>query len=485
MQPPESKAEKSHGLSWLHFPKTHFLATSALTVGLITLLSVWPSENAEAIRQAELPSDQQINNETTAETESLDSSVENTPSQILTSRVREMSVASIDESTLIELTQTTEVEVLPATAITKNWHEEVVKSGDNLSNIFKRAKLTDRDVYLFVSSSKEAKALTKLQPGEKLEFLIEGESLSAVRYKPNRLDTLIFNREENTYIYEKHSTQPDIQLAFKEANITDSLFLAGTKAGLEDSVIMETANIFGWDIDFVLDIRRGDSFKVLYEEKFLDGEKFGNGSILAAEFINQGKTYRAVRYTNASGDNQYYTPDGDSMRKEFLRTPVDFARISSHFNLRRKHPVLNTIRAHKGTDYAAPRGTPIKAVGDGKVVHAGRKGGYGNVVIIKHGQTYKTLYAHLHKFRRGIRVGTTVKQGQTIGYVGSTGLATGPHLHYEFHVNGAVRNPVTVKLPKAKSIPSSEMLRFAQQTQPVLAKLGVHTNTQLALKENQ
>jgi len=191
------------------------------------------------------------------------------------------------------------------------------------------------------------------------------------------------------------------------------------------------------------------------------------------------------RYEDSDGRVQYYTPEGRTMRKAFLRTPIDFARISSHFNLRRKHPVLNKIRAHKGTDYAASHGTPIKAAGDGKVVFAGRKGGYGNVVIIQHGQTYKTLYAHISKFRKGIRSGKRVKQGQTIAYVGSTGLATGPHLHYEFYVNGAVRNPVTVKLPNARPIAKSELARFTANIQPLIAQLNTQdSDTKLASAED-
>ena len=240
---------------------------------------------------------------------------------------------------------------------------------------------------------------------------------------------------------------------------------------MEDSLVMELATIFGWDIDFALDIRTNDHFKVLYEEQFLQGEKLGNGPILAAEFTNQGTTFRAVRYVDDDGKGNYFTPDGKSMRKAFLRTPVELARISSHFNLRRKHPILNKIRAHKGTDYAAPRGTPIKATGDGRVVWVGTKGGYGRTVIIQHGQSYKTLYAHMNKYGRGIGSGKRVRQGQIIGYVGTSGLATGPHLHYEFHHNGVVRNPVSVRLPKAESIPKAELAAFKQQTQPIVAQL--------------
>ena len=355
-------------------------------------------------------------------------------------------------------------------------HTEIVKSGDNLSLIFNRAGLADTTLFKFMRAHPDTKQLTQLHPGQSFTFSIrEDGSLAALKYQKNPLNSIEFTDTDDGYIVNTHNLVPDSHAAYREAVITESLFLAGRKAGMDQSLIMEVANIFGWDVDFALDIRKNDSFKVLYEEQFLNGEKFRNGPILAAEFTNQGKTYRAVRYTDENGVSNYYTPEGKSMRKAFLRTPVDFARISSHFNLKRKHPVLNKIRAHKGTDYAAPTGTPIKAAGDGKVTFVGSKGGYGKTVILKHGQRYKTLYAHMSKYGRGIRSGKYVKQGQIIGYVGSTGLSTGPHLHYEFHENGVVRNPVKVALPKAQSVPKKQMPDFILQTQPLVAKLDEFT----------
>jgi len=265
--------------------------------------------------------------------------------------------------------------------------------------------------------------------------------------------------------------KPEINVAYGEGVIDSSLFLAGQKAGLSQSQIMELANIFGWDIDFILDIRSGDRFNFTYEELYLDGEKYKNGRILAANFINRDRELSAVLYRQKNGVSNYFTPEGKSMRKAFIRTPVDFARISSHFNLRRKHPVLHKIRAHKGTDYAAARGTPIKATGDGKVIHIGRKGGYGKAIILQHGQKFTTLYAHMSKYAKGIRTGKRVKQGQVIGYIGSTGLASGPHLHYEFRVNGVHKNSLKVKLPHATPVPKGERARFEQQTRNYLAQL--------------
>jgi len=245
---------------------------------------------------------------------------------------------------------------------------------------------------------------------------------------------------------------------------------------------MDLAYIFGWDIDFALDIRKGDQFTLLYEEHFLDGEKVNEGAIIAAEFINQGNVYRAIRYTDTSGRSDYYSPDGLSMRKAFLRTPVDFRRISSRFGSR-KHPILNTLLLHKGVDYAAPKGTPIKASGDGKVSFVGVKGGYGRAVILTHGGRYSTLYAHMNSFKRGIKVGKRVKQGQVIGYVGNSGRATGPHLHYEFRVNGVHRNPLTVRLPNAQPIHSEDKEAFLQRTKSVLAQLQIFTRTSLASRQ--
>ena len=244
---------------------------------------------------------------------------------------------------------------------------------------------------------------------------------------------------------------------------------------------MELAGIFGWDIDFALDIRQGDSFAVIYEEVFLDGEKVRDGDIIAATFSNRGESYQAIRYTDASNHTDYYSPDGHSMRKAFLRTPVEFSRISSRFSLGRKHPILNTIRAHKGVDYAAPRGTPIKATGDGKVIYRGVKGGYGNVVIIQHGSSYSTLYGHMSRFARGVHSGSHVKQGQIIGYVGSSGLATGPHLHYEFRINGVHRNPLTVKLPDAQPLPKQYMADFQMHANQLVASLDLLSKTNVAL----
>ena len=355
----------------------------------------------------------------------------------------------------------------------ENWHSFTIANGDTLSSLFAKGGFNDKILYQVLGKGNKNKALTKIFPGEEIAFLTnEQNTLTKVRLKRSKLESYVFSSDEaGTYNSERLTRTPEVHVAYSEGLIDSSLFLAGQNAGLSQSQIMELANIFGWDIDFVLDIRSGDTFNLVYEELFLDGEKFKNGKILAASFTNQGRTTEAVLYKEPSGFNNYFTPDGNSMRKEFLRSPLDFARVSSHFNLKRKHPVLHKIRAHRGTDYAASRGTPIKAAGDGKIIHSKRKGGYGNAVIIQHGQKITTLYAHMSKFAKGIRSGKRVKQGQTIGYVGSTGLASGPHLHYEFRVNGVHKNPIRVKLPKANPIPKKQMANFKAQTENYMAQL--------------
>jgi len=355
-----------------------------------------------------------------------------------------------------------------------------VKAGDNLSLIFSRAGLNAQDVYKVSNSTPKTKVLGNLYPGYRLEFYFnEDESLQSLTVVKNKLESVIFSRNDaGQYIAKENTLSPEVRQVFREATINDSLFLAARNGGISAGVTMELAGIFGGVIDFLLDTRKGDTFNVLYEEKFLNGEYIGYGKILAAQFTNQGETHTAVRYVNTDGDSDFYNPEGESMRKAFLRNPVDFTRISDGFNLRRKHPILNTIRAHKGTDYAAPRGTPVVAAGDGRVTWASRKGSFGKLVVIQHGDRFQTKYAHLNDYAKGIKKGNRVKQGQVIGYVGSTGGATGPHLHYEFLMDGVHRNSRTIhdKLPKAESVPSNEMQRFKEQSQILITQLQVHQN---------
>ena len=363
------------------------------------------------------------------------------------------------------------------------WRTEKVGNGDNLSTLYQRANLSAVDVYQ-ISSSPKGKSLSNLYPGESLRFgTDESNELREVHYAKSLLETHVFTRQGTRYTAEKRLREPEILLAYREGVIQDSLYLSGKRANLPDKLIMEMANIFGWDIDFVFDIRPGDSFSLLYEERFIDGEKLSVGKIIAGSFTNRKKTLNAVRYTDSTGTSDYFTPEGLSMRKTFLRTPLDIFRISSGFNLRRKHPIHKKIMAHRGVDYAAPRGTPVYAAGAGKVIEAGYSKANGNYVFLQHGQTYVTKYLHLNK--KKVRKGQAVKQKQLIGTVGSTGSSTGPHLHYEFLVNGVHRNPRTVKLPQAKPIVTSEKIAFQAAITPILVELAQYQQrTQLALKES-
>lgn len=364
-----------------------------------------------------------------------------------------------------------------------------VKSGDNLSLIFTRAGLTAQDVYQVSSSAPQTRLLSNLYPGYKLEFYFsDDKSLEQLNVIKSQLESLEITRDEQgQYIATEITREPDIRQVFREATIDDSLFLAAQRGGISAGVTMELAGIFSGVIDFLLDTRQGDTFNLMYEEKYLDGEYIGNGRILAAQFTNQGETFTAVRYVNRAGKSDFYNTEGESMRKAFLRNPVDFTRISSSFNLRRKHPILNTIRAHKGTDYAAPRGTPVVATGDGRVTFVGRNGSFGKLVVIQHGERFQTKYAHLNGYANGIKKGKRIKQGQIIGYVGSTGGATGPHLHYEFLMDGVHRNSRTIhnQLPKAESVPREEIHRFREHTQILLTQLENYTGDTQKIAHHQ
>jgi len=298
---------------------------------------------------------------------------------------------------------------------------------------------------------------------------------------PSLTQTLVIKRQQDKSLTSELLHHPlDPIPVFKSGEITSSLFLAAEKSDIPESVIMELAGIFGWDIDFALDIRKGDQFALVYNELFKDGERIRHGRILSAEFINQGKQYKAVYYTDPKGESGYYSPDGKSMRKAFLRSPVKFSRISSRFTRKRWHPVLSKWRSHKGVDYAAARGTPIRASGDGKITFKGTKGGYGKSIFIQHGGKYTTVYAHMTRYARGSRKGKRIKQGQIIGYVGSTGLASGPHLHYEFRVNGVHRNPLTVKLPAAEPIDKAYRAHFKKETRTYLSMLSLMDEKKVA-----
>lgn len=358
----------------------------------------------------------------------------------------------------------------PASAIQRIDH--VVAAGDSLASIFARNGWEPALLHRIVNSGDAAKRLAQLRPGQQLRFALdETGELNRVDLQRSRVETLRVTIADDMVYIETISKAVEKRVAATAGIIESSLFLDGQKAGLSDGQIMELAAIFGWDIDFALEIRAGDEFRVLYEEDYLDGEKLRDGPILAAEFVNRGTVYRAVRYEDQNGEIGYFDADGNSKRRAFIRTPIKFARVSSRFTLKRWHPVLKKWRSHKGVDYAAPTGTPVKATGDGRVAFRGTKSGYGKTVILEHAGQYTTLYAHLSGYSKRARPGTRVKQGQVIGYVGQTGLATGPHLHYEFRVSGVHRDPLRVKLPKSLALAKTELPSFHRATAPLLAQL--------------
>ena len=359
--------------------------------------------------------------------------------------------------------------------------QQTLKKGDNLSMVFDRVGLNARDVYQVVESGSEGKALTRMFPGEQLEFVLgENDQLEQVIRIKSPLESIHFIRttvnEKTRFDINRVTRTPIVRKVYRSAFINDSLSLSAQRADVSQSITMNMANIFGGVIDFVLDVRNGDQFTVVFEEHYLDGEKIDEGNIIAASYTNRGTEYNAFRYTDPDGDTGYYNEDGVSMRKAFLRAPLDFTRISSSFNLRRLHPITKVVKPHRGIDYAAPRGTPIFSTGDGRVSASGRSKANGNYIFIKHGEAYTTKYLHLH--RRSVNKGQRVKQGQIIGQVGCTGLCSGPHLHYEFLVNGVHRNPRTIlkKLPKAKRLDKSLKADFMASIESTQLQLASYTS---------
>jgi len=347
------------------------------------------------------------------------------------------------------------------------WKEHTVKSGESLAVVFDKVGLSPGALYRLVNADEGTKSLTSLRPGDILKFgFDENSELIQLIQPKNATETLVITRTGGTYHSNQETKSVDTQLNFAQAIITSSFWNAADKAGLTANQIMEIAGIFGWDIDFALDIRQGDSFSVLFEERFVEGEPIGRGNILAATFTNLGETFTAVR----SKSGQYFDQEGRAMRKAFLRSPINFRYVSSNFNPRRLHPVTGRVKAHRGTDYVAPVGTPIWAAGDGVVMKSGYNKFNGNYVFIRHSSTYVTKYLHMTK--RKVKTGQRVKQGQTVGTLGGTGRVTGPHLHYEFLVNGAHKNPRTVKLPQAQSLKGAAKTQFKKHASERLSQLS-------------
>lgn len=438
------------------FPKTHITIAAAATVAVTAAILMSPSADVEAKRMSYTLDLEQ------GEAPEIVSQKQQQKSNTLPERV----TAEIRP----EVASTAPEQASPDLAPRLDWQTFDIKSGDTLSSLFKKAGFNDGIMLSIIHGEGEANKLQRLYAGETIRFASDSEGeLAAVELQRNLLETLKIEKQEESFKGQTEMREPEPKPAFASGTIDGSLYLAAQEAGLNDRLTMKMAGIFGWDIDFVYDVRKGDRFEVVYEELYLDGEKFGTGRILSARFINRGRENVALLYTDSNGDSDYYSPDGKSMRKAFLRTPIN-ARISSSFNLQRRHPVLDVVRPHEGTDYAAPPGSPIKAAGNGRVQSSGWKGGYGRTVVLKHGDNITTLYAHMRRIGKSMKTGARVKQGDTIGYVGSSGMVTGPHLHYEFRVNGSPRNSRTVKLPEAHPIPASEMARFKKITSQQVAQ---------------
>jgi murein DD-endopeptidase MepM/ murein hydrolase activator NlpD len=355
--------------------------------------------------------------------------------------------------------------------------EFVVRRNDTLDRIFRQLKLNLTDLASIRELPGVQEQLDRLRVGDTIRLVHDDGLVRSLSRRISETEVLSVTRvgetDDASFAAEVVATPVEIRESRAQGTIDTSLFVAARAAGVSPEIILRLANdIFGWDIDFALDIQPGDRFNLIYEQKYRDGQYIGDGRILAADFVNDGTTHRAVYYESADGKvADYFTPQGRSMRRQFLRAPLDFTRISSNFDPRRRHPILNLIRAHKGVDYAAASGTIIKAAGDGRVSFVGMKGGYGRVVMIEHGGGVSTLYGHMSRFAGGMGNGTRVKQGATIGFVGSSGAATGPHLHYEYRVNGVHKNPRTVPLPDAAPISDAYMAEFNARSAVLLARL--------------
>ncbi len=429
------------------YPKAHMTAAIVFTLSMVVIFMALPSQESAALKREPV-------------------SLKITHAETLP-----------DATEVVETLPTIE----PRQAIADNWQTFEVRNGDNMSRIFQRAGLSARILHDVMSLGTDVEGLRKILPGQKLAIQrdTDGKFLS-LRYEESPLRNLVVKLNGDTLDAFWEVVEPEVIIAFTSAEISSrapSLYHAGKQAGLSDNIIMELANIFQWDISFALDLRQGDGFTLMYEEYFVDGEKVREGDIIAAHFTNMGEQYAAVAFEDDNGRRRYYAPDGSSMRKAFLRDPVHFSHVSSQFNLARRHPIHKQVMPHRGIDYAAKRGTPVRASGDGKVTIARQNNASGKYIVIQHGQQYTTKYLHLSNFANSVRAGKRVSQGDVIGYVGSTGWATGPHLHYEFLVNGVHRNPRTVELPKSDPVPSTKMAEFLRVTQPLLARLDALTGS--------
>ena len=382
------------------------------------------------------------------------------------------------------------VNPLESALVEGDWIVEKVRKKDTISQIFDRVGISIHEAYALVETD-QAEALGSIRPGDELEIVrLPGENaddrgrLGKLKFQLDQFNTLLVLREEAGFVAHILERQPEIRYRTAQATIWDSLLGSAREAGIPYDVVYSLATVLGWQVDFAKDIHGGDRFAVIYEELYLDGKRVGEGEVVAAELITSDRTIRAIRHVDEEGHVTYYAPDGDGIQGSFLRNPIRFARVTSGFSKRRLHPILKKWKAHHGVDYGAPMKTPVRATGDGLVHFAGNRKGYGRTIILRHGEKYETLYAHLNHFRKGLKSGSRVKQGEVIGYVGRTGWATGPHLHYEFRVSGKHMNPLTVELPSSAPIEPRYRDDFRRQASQWVAALEDAGRIPLAQNEN-
>lgn len=481
-----------------HYPKTHIAAGCGVALLLLFVWLAVPSKKAESQRTA-LPLVSEVsaskNDATSTETPtSAPAADANNNAATATNDAQPVTLATAKRDETATTTSTnddaensddTEEISSPKPHTGPRELSLTVQIGDNLDDIFEQAGLDDEELNRFLAN-KDAKKLARLKPGQTFEVKVNAAGdLERLVTRTDDLVEIQVKRSGDGFNVTQEKIAPAQRQAYARGVIESSFSAAARRAGLPHSMVVELSNIFAYDIDFALDIRKGDEFEVIYEENVIDGRRVGTGQILAARFTNQGKVHSALRYAPAKGSASYYSADGKSLRKAFIRTPIDVVRISSRFSQSRKHPVLNTTRAHKGVDYAAPVGTPIRAAGDGKVVAAERQGGYGNVIMIQHSQKYTTVYGHMKGFAKGIKNGSSVKQGQIIGYVGMTGLTSGPHLHYEFRVAGNHVDPLKQKQMMTDPLAGADRQRFLQGTRSLVARMDRERSTLLAMNQRQ
>ncbi|MCK5435965.1 MAG: M23 family metallopeptidase, partial [Nitrosomonadaceae bacterium] len=350
----------------------------------------------------------------------------------------------------------------------KLWRQERIQRNDSVASLLARLKISNQEMTNFLRDARNIKIMRRLVPGKTIhaQTTAAGELLT-LRYFPSRSEQLLIKKIDGIFKVAKLPVKRETHIQMKSGVIKSSLFAATDGANVPDSVAIQIAEIFASDIDFHRDLRKEDRFKVVYESHYSSGEPTGTGRVLAVEFVNKGKPYQAVYFEANDKERGYYTPEGKNLRRAFLRSPLKFSRISSRFSRSRYHPILKKRRAHKGVDYAAPRGTPVRATANGTVAVSTRQRGYGKLIILKHRRRYSTAYAHLSAFAKGLRKGKRVNQGDIIGYVGSTGMATGPHLHYEFRINGVQRNPRRVVMPAAIPLSAKNIPAFKKYAKPL------------------